>query len=150
MPRRRWLQFSLRGFLIMLTAFAVWLGVVAHRAREQREAVEAIRALGGYVLYEGEDRFGEEAEQAGPAWLRKIIGDDYFYNVAGVGFGYFWRPGYYWHSTSVPDSDILKVLPHLKRLRTLERVSLPSETSNGTLDKLKAALPDCEVYRIVS
>ncbi len=45
-PTRRYLTFSLRTFFFVLTAFAVWLGVIAERAREQREAVRAIGALG--------------------------------------------------------------------------------------------------------
>ena len=38
-PNRRWLQFSLRTFLIVLTLLAMWLGYVSFRAREQRAAV---------------------------------------------------------------------------------------------------------------
>ena len=49
---RRWLQYSLRSFLVVLTAFAIWLGVAVNRAREQREAVKAIEALGGTVTYD--------------------------------------------------------------------------------------------------
>lgn len=41
---RRWFQFSLRFFLVALTVLAFWLGVVVTRAREQREAVKAIRS----------------------------------------------------------------------------------------------------------
>ncbi len=41
--RRSWLQFGLRSFLVLLTAFAVWLGWKAERARNHREAVKAER-----------------------------------------------------------------------------------------------------------
>ena len=34
-PNRRWLQYSLRTFFVLLTVFGVWLGVVVHRANEQ-------------------------------------------------------------------------------------------------------------------
>jgi hypothetical protein len=46
-PRRRYLTFSLRTLFVLTTAFAIWLGVVVNRAREQREAIKAIEALGG-------------------------------------------------------------------------------------------------------
>ena len=49
---RRWFQYSLRSFLVILTALAVWLGVVVNRARVQREAVKAIEALGGCHFYD--------------------------------------------------------------------------------------------------
>jgi len=43
-PRRRWLQFSLRSFVFAITLFAVWLGYVSFRAREQREASPGSRS----------------------------------------------------------------------------------------------------------
>jgi len=72
-PTRRWFQYSLRSFLVVLTALAVWLGIVVNSAREQREAVKAIEALGGQVLY-------------GPfAMLRlRRTGNDYFQSVEVV------------------------------------------------------------------
>ena len=69
--RRRWLQFSLRGLLAMLTALAVCLGVVANNARQQREAVETIKAMGGKVL------FGGEPENAVWPWLRELFGEPF-------------------------------------------------------------------------
>lgn len=92
--RRRWLQFSLRGFLVLLTALAVCLGIVLGRIRERREAVKAIEALGGQVLYDWQlDRYFVPkpapklaAEPGGRAWLRRIIGDDFFQAAATVTF----------------------------------------------------------------
>jgi len=46
-PRRRWLQYSLRTLLVFMVLASVpmsWLAVKMHHAREQREAVEAMRA----------------------------------------------------------------------------------------------------------
>src|SRR3569623_2086670 len=69
-PHRRYLTFSLRTLFILLTMFADWTATIVNRAREQREAVKAIEALGGEVLY-------------GPFailnWQR--TGNDYFQNV---------------------------------------------------------------------
>ena len=44
-PRRRWFQFSLRTLLVLVTVLCVWLAMTAERARKQRKAVAAIRAL---------------------------------------------------------------------------------------------------------
>ncbi|MCH7727434.1 MAG: hypothetical protein IH991_13270 [Planctomycetes bacterium] len=39
-PSRRWLQFSLRTMLALLTVACVWFGWLAYKANEQRKAVE--------------------------------------------------------------------------------------------------------------
>ena len=96
---RRWFQYSLRTFLVVLTAFAVWRGVVIHRAREQREAVKAIEAAGGIVRYDWQyDSFrarrdgvsfdsplsNSMREPSGPLWIRRIVGDEFFQQVWAV------------------------------------------------------------------
>lgn len=94
-PLRRYLTFSLRTLFILLTALAVWLGVAVNRAREQREAVEAIEAAGGEVRYDWQfrriggirvfDRSGRDGPTA-PTWLRQTIGDDFFQEVKEAWF----------------------------------------------------------------
>jgi hypothetical protein len=99
-PRRGWLQFSLRMVMVFVLAISLslaWLGMKVKRANEQRSAVEAIRALGGYVVYDHEYAFheyeychfletgppvpfglSEDPPHPGPAWLRRLFGDDLF------------------------------------------------------------------------
>ena len=51
-PRRRWLQFSLRTMLVLMLVLGVafgWFAYKVEQARAQREAVEAIEKLGGYM-----------------------------------------------------------------------------------------------------
>ena len=52
--RRRWLQFSLRGFFVVVTIGCLWLGVAVNRAREEAEAVKRIEAVYGVVEYNWE------------------------------------------------------------------------------------------------
>ena len=40
--RRRWLRFSLRTFLLVLTGLCIWLGVNVNQAQQQKEAVAAL------------------------------------------------------------------------------------------------------------
>lgn len=139
---RPYLTFSLRTFFVLLTIGCVWLAILAERAREQRETVKAIEALGGYVIYDWELRHlsavankgsGQSAEPkpAGPAWLRQLLGDDYFQVVKMAGFNH------------AKDADISKAIPQLQRFHGLEVVDIPfSETS---ANKLRAALPKCDV-----
>ena len=51
---RRWLSLSLRGSLVLVLLFGLWLGWQAHLARKQREAVAAVKEYGGFVRYDWE------------------------------------------------------------------------------------------------
>lgn len=51
LPRRRWLQFSLRGFLVVLTIGCVWLGWKGERAHKRGEGIDAISDSLGIVIY---------------------------------------------------------------------------------------------------
>ena len=87
--KRRWIQFSLRS-LMMLTlvvglGMATWLVPLKKRADRQKAAVEAILKDGGLVAYDYQhDASGRSIQNAmppGPAWLRKLLGDDFFTDV---------------------------------------------------------------------
>ena len=49
-PKRRWLRFSLRTFLIVVTILCVWFGF-AYRVERQREAVRWVKENGGTAYY---------------------------------------------------------------------------------------------------
>jgi hypothetical protein len=148
--RRRYLTFSLRTLFVVTTVFAVWLGTVVNRARERREAVKAIKALGGFVYYDWQtplgvvlnERTGElvssvpfstpsDAKPEGPAWLRRLIGDDFFQDAERVQFP--------------TGSDISKAIPYLKRLRKLKTLFISRLIPKSTRDELKAAFPNCKL-----
>ena len=93
----RWLRFSLRTLLVLVTALCIWLGIQVNAARRQREAVAAIQKAGGTVYYDYQivfetsvqwpiKSFNDSIPPPGPAWLRRQIGDDYFRTVAAVCF----------------------------------------------------------------
>ena len=48
--RRRWLRFSLRTLLIVITLFAVWLGWHMYRRREQQRVAAAVVQRGGTAV----------------------------------------------------------------------------------------------------
>lgn len=149
--RRRWLQFSLRGFLVALTAFAVWLGIVGYRARKQAEAVAVIRAIGGAVFYnwqvdaDADDWLKLEAKPANSIWLRRLVGVEYLDDVAGVDFVLsqsILTPG--GQVTSTPD-QILSLIPTLKQLPALRYVCISSQKHRTITKELQAALPNVKV-----
>ncbi len=166
-PRQRYVTFSLRTFFVLLTVFAVWLGVVVNRAREQREAVVAIEALGGVVVYDWQPKLTTQSkgkwtahritEKQGrwefafatgkrklefPAWLRRIVGDELFQDVHGVAF-----IGVSTVRVHFTDERIRRCIPHLKRLQHLKTAIFEGEVSDEMMTELKAALPDCDVIQ---
>ena len=107
-PNRRWLQFSLRTFVVVITLFAAWLGYVSFRAREQQAAVARIKELGGIVQYDYQMPPSAEPSPPGWPWLRRLVGDEYFQDVAFVKLD----------ETSVSDAD-LPLISKLRRTKTL-------------------------------
>ena len=91
--KRRWLQFSLRSLMIFTLivgiGMATWIVPLKKSAEKQKAAVEAIKSDSGYVNYDYEvDSSGNgitAAEPPGPAWLRRLLGDDFFTTVISVG-----------------------------------------------------------------
>ncbi|MCH7725471.1 MAG: hypothetical protein IH991_03155 [Planctomycetes bacterium] len=87
--KRRWFRFSLKTFVVLLTVFCVWLGLLAYRVNKQKEAVQWVRDHRGKVYYdfqwdEVKESSIDDAEPPGPDWLRNLIGVDYFSDVAYV------------------------------------------------------------------
>jgi Leucine-rich repeat (LRR) protein len=112
----RWYQYSLRSLFILTFLVAIassWLAVKMGQARRQKEAVEALLKLGGTVNYDyeisSEGYLINGAKLPGPAWLRKIIGDDFYINVNGANFTLM----------KVTDVD-LEYLEAWKQLRNLQ------------------------------
>lgn len=58
------------------------------RARTQREAVEKIEQKGGYVAYDWETDWvaTPPIQKPYPAWLRGILGDNFFFDVVEASF----------------------------------------------------------------
>ena len=88
---RRWLQFSLRAFLVVVTVLCIWLAVEFNQARRQKAAVDALRAVGAAVYYDHQrgatfDSFDAAKELNVPEWLRRLAGDDFFQKVVRVDF----------------------------------------------------------------
>ena len=76
-------QFSILALLLLVVVVAIpcsWLATELKQAKKQREAVEEIAKLHGFVSYDYEfDSSGNRiavAKKPGPAWLRRLLGDD--------------------------------------------------------------------------
>jgi len=94
LPKRklRWCQFSLRTLMIAVlvvgTGMATWIVPIKKRAERRKAVVDSIRQNGGRIVYDYEvDSSGNPingAEPPGPAWLRRVLGDEFFATVIGA------------------------------------------------------------------
>ena len=91
-PTRSWsirscFRVSLRGLMALVLVLGGGYGWVVHRAQEQRDAVAAIKAAGGDVVYDWQRKLMDFRREPGPwapKWLVDRIGVDYFGNVVEV------------------------------------------------------------------
>jgi hypothetical protein len=120
--RHRWHQYGLRALLVFVLLASVGMSWFATRKRfvkRQREAVRAIRELGGRVECE------EEGENTLPSWLRALLGDEFFFLKA---------PVVDLSNTHVTDAE----LGHLKGVTGLEMLDLSDTRISDTgLEHLK-------------
>ena len=80
-PWRRFLRFSVRGLIVLVLVIGGWLGWIVRSARIQREAVAAIKSIGGIVTYDWElknENGIPRAQTPAPRWLADLIEIDYF------------------------------------------------------------------------
>jgi len=115
-----------------------WFGWKFREAERQRRAVEAIEKAGGWVSYDYEmDEDGlhtGRAESSAPAWLRKLLGEDFFADVVAVGFSVPSSSVYSEANTDVGDLGI----EHLGALENLEWLNLSdTRVTDGGLQHLR-------------
>jgi hypothetical protein len=121
---RRW-RFSLRVLLGMVLLLACAMGAVAWRMRAakiQHDTVAELRKRNVSLVYRHQLRgdgnpIDRDAEPPGPAWLRTILGDDFFAHVDRVSVVTFNFP----HGGPVADFDdsLVHLLARLRSLRIL-------------------------------
>lgn len=54
MPSRKWFQYSLRSFLLLMTSGCIILGWYSESGRRRREAIDAIKSMGALVRHPSE------------------------------------------------------------------------------------------------
>ena len=154
-------QFSLRSLVVLVVAVAVplgWFGVKLREAERQRRVVEAIRKAeaGGEVGYDCQYYQFEESRPT-LAWLRRLVGIDFFANVVSISVHYPEKRddallGNYVALTS-PDRLFLSHsqvtdggLEHLKGLTNFEHVDLyDTHVTEEGIKELQEALPNCKI-----
>jgi hypothetical protein len=74
--------------MLLVAVLAVPLGLWVASAQRQRRAVEALRRMGGQVVYSNDPRHSPNDPKARvPEWLVRSLGDDFFFSVVRVTLG---------------------------------------------------------------
>ena len=171
-PNLRWFQYSLRTLLVVLTLGAIicsWLAVKLQQAKREREAAAAITELGGKMRWYAEpsrpewlrkllggDLFMrvEEVQVSGDTdqdWqnlkalsrLRVLdldgtnITDKGLENLRGLNLLQILRISH----TDISDNG----LESIKGLSQLQALYLPGKITPEGIEKLKSALPNCNI-----
>ncbi len=153
-PRRRWFQFSLRTFLVLMLLASHglgWLGTAIQRGRVRRNAVLAIIELGGHIEYHEPSNFLQRSD-----WLRKSLGDELLLDVEVVILviekvsdadlvhlkGLTQLHSLNLRNTQVSDAGLV----HLKGLAQLRDLYLyNTQVSYEGVGELQKALPNCQI-----
>ncbi len=130
-PKLRWYQYRLAHLFVLVTICAIpcsWFACKMAKAKRQKETVEAIEGMDGWVRYDYQVDANHgtipNAEAPGPEWFRNLVGVDFLADVVGVAFD---KP----QSTDA-DLERLKVLTKLKFLYLSD-----TQVTDGGLKHLK-------------
>jgi hypothetical protein len=109
--------------LVVIVMIALPIGWWVNRGRGQRRVADAIRAAGGWVTYDHEyiqylkGNPGRRSEPSAPRWLRSVLGDDLFQDIAYVNLVYDVRaPGAMPIGGGVRDDRLTSLISQLPRL----------------------------------
>lgn len=101
---------------MVVTSFCLWLGWSLERSRTHRDSVAAIRQAGGTVYYSyniaANGQRIPDARSPHAAWLRRILGDEFFARVEMV------------FLEDATDELLESLRDHLGNLRTLDSLHL--------------------------
>ena len=83
--RRRGFVVSLRAFMLLILLAALPMGWKVNRVHIQRRAFAAIPVAKQNIWYDFQT--SGATEPPGPAWLRRLVGDEYFQEIVHVSLG---------------------------------------------------------------
>lgn len=148
-PRlRRFIRLSVRSLLLLVLVLAVWLAWMVNRAREQRQAVAAIREYGGFVSYDWEYVNGKHIpgrSPSAPTWLRSALGDEFFQEVVAVNLIVGTRPDGTRGETVRRSDDVIL---HLRAFPALRQLNIQETQATDRVMEVIGSLKNLEILRM--
>jgi hypothetical protein len=86
-PPREWFQIRLRTLFVVTTLSGMvlgWVLIPISQALRQRQFLRALEKRGARISYDHDPR--SVAPPTGPAWARRLFGDDLFVNAVALSF----------------------------------------------------------------
>jgi hypothetical protein len=149
-PRHRWLQFSLRAFLVALTICCVWLGWQAERANRQKKLVDAIERRGGQAIYDCDSSANITSPPSSrtSGIFEQILGRDFLHTVVEVNFAFSLRPheGQIFNYAHMSDD----VVPLLIGLPGIQKVVLHYKQATDDSLRMIGTLTSLEELNVIS
>jgi Leucine-rich repeat (LRR) protein len=130
----RWrFQFRIFSLIVLTVAVAIpfsWLATEMQQAEQQRKAIVALEKAGGNVAVV-ETEIGW-SQLSAPAWLRSLLGDEFFGDVYAVNLGNG-------QVTDASQGNLMDAaLANLKRLNQLEELNLRgTQVSDRGIENLR-------------
>jgi hypothetical protein len=146
---RKHLRISLRTVMVLVLILGFILGWRVNKAREQRRAVAAVASYGGWVHYDYEFVGGKLTpgqELWAPVWLRRMLGDEYFREVAYVSLVYDYPGGKRQENANRKPCD--ELLAQLGSQTGLKQLLMQSTQATDEGLKLVGKMPALETLYI--
>jgi hypothetical protein len=143
LPRRRfrhWLRISVSALMVGVAAIAGALGWVAHCARLERTASEAIFRAGGSFSYDWQYASGVHDSSARPGRLTSLLGSGHFEHVASIAGGPRFNDDVYARIGRLRQVETLITYPatmtdagmaHLRHLTGLRKLQVTTRRASG-------------------
>jgi hypothetical protein len=121
-PSRRVFQFSLRTFLVLFTALAIWLGWQANRLRRQAEAVRVFQQAGCTIGYRVPPPRGQKIGIE--VFAKDVSWRDYFRTPTDLAL-----------KGDLVDDDVCRSLDDLGELRNIE-LRKDTRVTGATIERI--------------
>lgn len=142
-PKRRWLRFSMRGLMVLVTILCGVLALLRHdyfAYRNERHIWDQIDAAGGFsmgnatgVSILNEEQFGENHLSIRQRWVASLVGDHFYHRINFVG---------------LYDQDLKEVAALLPQLPELQAVGISDTTLTSEVSDSLAQIEKLEELSI--
>lgn len=155
-----WRRVRVWMMIVILSLPWLYLALLSYRVSEQRRALVAVTRLNGFFQYDFEfsppgpfPRSASNATPPAPQWLIRLVGIDFFANVASLSvrgspddtqWDELSRLSHLEHINLWYDKGTDRDLARLEKLSSLKWVDVAFGASDEAIERLRKALPNLQ------